>query len=344
MRLTMTSRFSGYPGATITEYAILIGLVGVVCIIGLKALGGSLTHVLSAASNGMAADNTLNLLNPIEKPPATASLNLKGAGYASIQMRRGQPFLQVGLSGQGVSVNSTSIDGKFNTLGTMMIANQLDQLAEQETDPALKAYYRQLADVSFYMGAAEGEIDGAPGLDLGDSDAVGTYSRGNALQDIYRYHQTLSNLLANPPDGLNKQEFLQVAPLGTDVYNIGQNYLNTFGKFLTSDGTAKGNFGIESQCVGNTCPAGTGTPGSALSDASQVQLTAKAVSLIDKTYEQLRTPDQVRSAASNVLSDHKVESVPVESTLTDATVVDTHAATNPDDPASASPTSTSSSP
>jgi hypothetical protein len=135
----------------------------------------------------------------------------------------------------------------------------------------------------------------------------------------------MTSLLNNPPDGLNQKEFMQVMPYATDVFNISQDYLNTFGKYLRSDGTAKGNFGVESRCQGTTCPAGLGTPGSALSDANKVTMTSRAVTLSHTTYEQLRSPDQVRSAANTVLTDNKVESVPVESTLTDATVVDTHA-------------------
>lgn len=330
----MDSRISK-TGISLTEYSVLIGLIGVLSIFGLKSLGESLQSLFSGTSTHLESNNTLSVLAPINtESPQRVKLTLQGKNYYSlvIDPATGKPVLQLTSGTNGVSVNTTSTDGNFNTVGSIMLANSLDKLAENETDPEKKAYYKELADLSFYLGGAEGEMDGVPNLDIADSDGRGTYTRGDALRDIYTYQKKLKDLMNNPPDSMNKTELLSVLPFAADAYNISQTYLNTFSKFIKSDGSVPGNFGVASRCDGPTCPLGNGTPGSALANVNKATFLPQANKMLNKSYDQLRSRDQIRDVATTVLTDNKVESVQVENTLTDATVIDTQAATSSKSP------------
>jgi Flp pilus assembly pilin Flp len=316
-------------GISLTEYALLIGLISVFGIFGLKSFGNSIHQLFSGAGSHLETDNTLILLQPNQGNVTTklspAKLSLKGGKYYSIvtDPKTGMPSLKLTSGAEGIAVNTTSTDGQFNTLGTVMLAQSLDQLAQNETDPKKKDYYTRLADLSFYLGGAEGEMDSVPNLDLAITNEYGTYTRGDALRDIYAYRQEIKALMKNPPENMSKDELMAVLPLATDVYNISQTYLNAYSKFIDRNGNVPGNFGLADACTGTTCRAGNGTPGSCLSNADKVTFLPNANKMINMSYDQLVTPTQIRSASNVVLSSKQVESARVENTLTDATLIDT---------------------
>jgi Flp pilus assembly pilin Flp len=309
MHLRHTKHHTYQTGTTMAEYAMLIGLVGVVSIIGLKALGGSTHQLIAGTGTGLKTNNTMSVLKPISTSNSTAP-KLKGTGYYAFvtDSVTGRMTLKMVDGNQGIATNVTSVDGNRNTLGTLMIANKLQQLADAETDPELQAYYSKMAKLSYYLGGAEGELDDVPDLDLDP----GVYNNGQALKDVVMSSQELQLLLQNPPANLqNTAEYAEVMPLAVEVYNIAQNYKNSLSEFISADGTVV-SFG-SSQA--NT--SGNGSPGSAL--ASNDLIVGNPA--IGASFDDLISYNDMRSRASKVLSDNKVESAPVESTLTDATEV-----------------------
>jgi Flp pilus assembly pilin Flp len=310
-----THNHTHQAGVTTAEYALMLGLVGVVGILGLKTFGGSTHQLIAGSGSGLATNNTMNVLAPI---PSSLGTPLNGGGYYAFAKDpvTGQMALQLVDGSQGVAANVTSIDGNRNTLGTLMIANRLYQLAQQENDPVLKDYYAQLAEISYYLGGAEGELDDVPELDQN----IDIYNNGQALKDVLDFGKKLETLLNNPPNGFkNSDAFNEIMPLAVEVYNIAQSYKNTLSEYITPEGPVL-SFGGGVHSV-----SGNGKPGSALNnntlDAGGIVAGKRATT----SYQDIVPYDQMRKKAAVVLSDHKVESAPVESTLTDATAIYTEA-------------------
>lgn len=317
-------------GVSLTEYGILAGLIALMSVAGLQLLGGATSTLFGAHSQNLTANTPLKLLaTPSASKVATSDgssiVMLQGSGYYSIGVdpATGQPMLQLVNGAEGVATNVSSIDGgRMNTLGTMMMAQSLADLAEQQTDPVLKDYYTKMARAAFYLGGAEGELDDVPGLGF-DPPA---YTNGNALRDVYLYSQTLQGLLKNPPSQLNSQNFNEVMPLGANVYNIAKNYLNTLSQFISPNGTVVGFANKD----GNS---GNGSPGSILAEST---LHETSTPVLSNQYEDLQNYTTLKKVAAGVLADNKVSNVPVKSTLANATTIDQKAESIPVQPSAPS--------
>lgn len=334
-------------GGTMVEYGILVGLLGVICIEGYMALGQPLQEMLTNVGTHTQSKNTLTLLdihpNGASGPNGTtASSNfavLKGKGYynLAIDPATGRPQLKVVDGENGVSVNVSSVDGstgRYNALGSVMLAKKIDKLAEQQTDPDLKSYFQQLAKYSYYLGGAEGAMDNVPRLSNGDLMAsrvdgatgkMNTYTLGDGLHDVFNYHTQLQALLKNPPAGVNAQDLTQVMPYALDVSNIAQNYLNNFAKFIEPDGSVPNNFGNPDQCTTKPpygCGAGLG-PGASLAYADTVTAESPYLHQMSNiAYDQLMDLDTLKTRADLVLADNRVTNVPVTTTLKDSKTID----------------------
>jgi len=241
-----------------------------------------------------------------------------GNGYYTIAMdpKTGQPVMTL-VDAPGMSTNVTSVDGQVHTLGTLRLAQELYDLSTQQSDPVLKNYYSEMAKWSYYLGGAEGEIDGVGPL------SIKGYSKGDALGDIYLYHNKLQTLINNPPPGANPQQLMQAMPLAADVYNIAKNYLNTLDQFIEPNGKVISSFGT-GYC-GDSCGFSLGEPGSALTNANGLGATPddfRSSTSDAAPYHQIMSFSEIKKSAYNVLSSYEVESAPVEATLTDASKLD----------------------
>jgi hypothetical protein len=204
-------------------------------------------------------------------------------------------------SNQGIATNVTSVGGdRMNTLGTLMIANQLAKMAETETKPELRNYYAKMAELSFYLGGAEGELDNVPGL---NQDVP--YCNGDALRDVVSFSQELQSLINHPPENVSKD----AVPLAAEVFNIAQSYKTALSQYILPDGSV----------VDLVEPLDTAqqTPGNILTRTDLI--TGDPPSGI--SYSQVINYTELQKQAQTVLTDNKVESVPVEVTLQDATQI-----------------------
>jgi Flp pilus assembly pilin Flp len=317
-------------GVTLAEYAVLLGLVLVMSIGGLKLLGGSISSLLGEASQKSANQGTIKLLGSSAQSTAVASggtLGLKGSGYYGIKVNptTGQPELTMINGASATNSNVSSIDGsRMNTLGSVMIASSLADLAAQQTDPELRSYYDKMAKLSYYLAGAEGELDEVPGLQLDILQGDKTYSKGNALADIVVYTSQLDGLMNNPPQTLSQTGYMQAMPLAADVYNIAHQYHNAFSRFVDEKGKVSQNFGVP-QLSNNLrcCMTGDETPGSALRYANQATSNMPADlppvgKMINAPYDRLVPYDQLRTVADGVLATNKVDNLPVASTIQNA--------------------------
>ena len=345
-------------GIALAEYGILLGLVSLLAVAGLTMLGDASFNLVAQTGNILSDmgfgqklalrgnANAGGLASTIlggaagSGSTSTSTLHLTGSGYYQmvIDPQTGQPTLKLIDGSSGVNVNVSSVDGsRFNTLGSIMLASKLDQLAAQQTDPQLKDYYSQLAKYAYYIGGAEGVMDNVSEVAQGNvqtghydpvTGTLQTYTLGDGLRDIYAYDQKLKDLMANPPANLNTQEFQQVMPYVVDVTNIGQNYLNNFKQFIGPDGQVTQNFGDPAQChqtrVGG-CDLGIPGPGASLADASNaVAAPPGSHEMSGMSYDSLVPLDQLKINASRVLVNYDVKNTPVVATFTDARTTDSH--------------------
>lgn len=345
-----TKMLPAQPGVSLTEYAILIGLVGIVSILSLQALGGSTYNLFADSSTTLKDKGTLSLLNtPASAQSSQQKSGAKGVLYENDNYKlttdpaTGKIAFQLSEGNQGTSSNTTSLDGdKLNTLGTSMIANKFQQLADAESDPAIREYYEELAKASFYLGAAEGKLDGVDALDPNNPN----YTSADALRDVITLSQQMAHLLSNPPSNLDKANSTEVIPLAVEVYNIAQTYKEGLSDYIGPDGVRTKEFettttvtqtkkpGFLAKLFGGkkkvttstetvVASTGTGEPGSVL---DTIQKTKPGPIQESYTpYSRLVNYEQLKNKSKEVLAQNNVASVPVESTLVNATTIDTTA-------------------
>ncbi len=305
--------FAASKGLSLTEYSLLLAAIGVVAIGALHALRDSTAGLITRTDQAMAPRSTLNLLTvKLSGQPAPVAA---GKGYYSTTTdENGQSALTVTENSNGFGTNVSSIDGNLlNTLGSVKIADTLADLADQEQNPEVKTYLAKMAKASYYMGAAEGELDNIPGL------TQNGYTKGDALSDIYKHQQQLKALMANPPQEMNRNQYNEVVPLAADVSNIGQQYLEAMEQFLDSNGNVSANFGDPSQCSLGGCLVGNGQPGSAIENADRLVKNPRgAVQLSNKTYEQYMSYNKLQKTTDNLLTQNRISSEPVRATMNSA--------------------------
>lgn len=302
-------------GLTLAEYALIITGVGIMGLAGLSALRTSTVNLYQDVNQALVNGSTLKLLSSQGQQSQSGSAgSLARNGYYQVAL---EPDGSVSLGlvdSNGAGTNVSSIDGsRLNTLGSMMIANTLEEMAQEELDPELSEYYGKLARISYYLGAAEGELDEIPGL------AQANYSKGDALSDIYHQQKVLRELLQNPPSKLDPEASRAVMPLAAEVSNIAQGYLNALDRFIDKDGKVTTNIGIPDQCLRGFCALGNGNPGSAIQFASKaVRNPDGAIPLSHSSYDKFVSYDRLRNTSDRLLKQNKVASERVKSTLADA--------------------------
>ena len=298
----------------VAEYAILLGLLGVLSIASLQGLGLSIFHLPNSVAKTMETHSTLSVLDI--KPAFTSSQpmpTLPVNGYYKVvtDSATGKPSLQLVNTNEEV-VNVSSVDGnQLNTLGTFRLADYLDQLAQRETDPAIQEYYAQMAKLAYYMGANEAELD-----DFDKYSLQVLYSNGDALQDLMGQQSALQALMLNPPPGIKPQDLANVLPVTSEVFNISQNYSSHFSKFVGPDGKVTSNFSTISQ---GTFAKGLG---SAMRDGTTTQPSSLNFQLRNKSYDVLVPYDQLKAQVKATLSQNKLPDTPVVTDFKDAVTID----------------------
>lgn len=149
-----TASFPKRSGNTLSEYAIIIGLIGIACIGALSLMGTSVDHQYRDVSTGNSAQTLKNM----------SKLNFQTAGSGNAGGGQGQlspngltqPTLQLANTSSG-GTNVTSIEGNTKAVLKLGIqtANQMEDLASKVTDPDLKAWYRATADIVLKLSSSQ---------------------------------------------------------------------------------------------------------------------------------------------------------------------------------------------
>jgi hypothetical protein len=301
-------------GNTLGEYALLLGLLGALAVSGLHMLGFSVNNLLGASTQGPQKDaltkyydNTLGAKVALTGSPSSASsTGTNGTNAAAGSLSAETP----------ISTNVTSVEGTNHfTLGTLRLASSLDQLAQQTTDPVTQAYFAQLAKLSYYIGANEGELD-----DFGTYSLGSKYSNADALNDLLSKQSQLQALMNNPPPGVSQQDLAQVLPLTAEVDRVASSYKSALQSVLGPDGEVHTEFSIrDGSLSGPHCGLST-------CQDMVLQTNNKRWTVQNTSYDSLVSYDQVKAQAQTTLSSNPVSAdPPVIATLDDATQVDSAA-------------------
>lgn len=200
--------------------------------------------------------------------------------------------------------------GQASNVGkTLRMAEILQGLANHEPDLNAKAYFQQLAQVSYYLGAVQGELDDVNGLDLNPSvlKAYGVkderdYTNADALRDLVGYSASLRTLLQNQPQGVDPSRRAIAMSLGREVFKLAEKYQMAHIQFLDSQGFANGeNWANDENCEAlETCEM-NGFFGKSLKSAKNTQYGEQ-----HKTqgwqYDQLVPYDALMKTSAKVLT------------------------------------------
>lgn len=221
-----------HPGNAISEYGLMLTLVAGLVLVSLYGLRDSVAQLFTNASSKVV---DYNVLAPVGIEKGTSVSKAMGGSNSGIDPLRGQSqSIQMGLGSDSTSTNVTSVDGDdITSVNTWGQAQTLEQLAQQEKNPAFAAYYAELAKLSYYLGAAEGRLDGLEPFMFAES----VYEPDDALVDLMSLQAQLQDKLKNPPMGMTDSKAFKTAlPLAMDVFNIADQYRNAFKSQIGPDG------------------------------------------------------------------------------------------------------------
>jgi len=313
-------------GHALGEYALLLGLLGAIAVSGLRLTGFSLDNLLGVSTQAPAQNklkeyyaNTLGIQLTLKSNSGSqgsngvTGLNGQSSGQPTLQSLNNME--QVG-SASPVSVNVSSVDGSNETtLGTLRLAQYLDELAQQETDPVKKSYYAQLAELAYYMGANEGELD-----DFDTYSKGSAYSNADAFNDLMAKQAEFKALLANPPAGLTQQDLAKVTPVAAEVNQIASNYKTALQSLIGSNGK------INSEFIISDASKSTATRIKTCQVFSCQDLTLipnfSRVAVKNTTYDNLVPYDQLKAQVNTTLAKYPLPTTdpPVITTFQGATV------------------------
>lgn len=321
---------SSEAGNTLTEYGLAIALIALLGFTGLKVLGGSVSETLGSVKQNEAPLMRMASLDfggtgtAPSMTVAQGNVPLTGKGYytLAIDPATGIPSLKATDGGGSTATNATSIEGdQWNTLGGFHIADSLEELAKAQTDPAAQDYLMQMAKTAYYLGAAEGELDGVQGFEFPDD-----YTNLHAYRDVLKFQSELKSLMSKPPAGIDPALLREAMPLAVDVYNIAQTYSNSLAPIVSQ--YPNQNFGTNA--LGANHNFGSGTPGSMLEAADKLvaELDTRADLNNKLSYTQIMSFTQLKNTAQQLLAANNLDSEPVKATFTDAEMIEGAAATS----------------
>ncbi|MCE3235614.1 MAG: hypothetical protein K0Q50_1794 [Vampirovibrio sp.] len=305
-----------YPGNTIAEYSVMIGLVAVASIGALSLFGGSVSKVLNQPSQGSNA-NTLNNMAQIKFGGGFSSQG-GGANYAvtgnnsvtarSVAATPGGDgtVLNQALMGTGSSdgVNATSVDGNVKVQAvhkTVTSAQKLQDIADSLPDGAMKEWYKNAAIEAFLLAGNEASLsyrqDNIQSLkDLAEPNM----QVGDALYEMGNHYSQLGSALLNIPTDATPKERAQAAALVNGIMDsMHSTYADTLDKYTTMADTA----------------------GRRTMTLNVAQLQADNMTYGQANYT--KTADQVKAMAGGIVSSGAADSTPaVKTSLTNGITLD----------------------
>ncbi len=200
-------------GNVLSEYGLLLGLLGLASVGALSAFGTSVEGLFQPFSTAC-PQRLCNLVNlnfgPIQAEAQPVKDAQPSLGEASVAVAAGIPIaptassatLQILTGDSSGGTNATSVDGSQQQAGldavraTWLRAQKLSALAQAATDPALKNYLTVLANDAYWLSGAQANYEyhavGNTALkDLGTTVDNGKVNINTTLATIKGWGNTL---------------------------------------------------------------------------------------------------------------------------------------------------------
>jgi len=237
-----------FTGTALTEYGLALGLIGVLAIVGLTQLGGSIRDLIMDMTGALKPDamaqvaSASSLKSEGGSETSSPAIGASGADLNGVTSMKPVLNPATGMyeysmaTGDSQKVtNATSVDGatQWNATGSILLANTLEEMASEYPEgSAAYDWFMQMSKLGYYQGAVESIIyssDGKPVISLAN------YSASTMYADLYTYRQQMKGLLESPPAGVNPQNINTAQILAGEIYNISVHYVEGSPSLLTKN-------------------------------------------------------------------------------------------------------------
>jgi hypothetical protein len=298
------------PGNVLSEYGLLIASVSVLAMASLYMLRDSVAQLFTQVPV-RAMD--YNILAPVSNAPAASAAesdHTVAGRHHTLDPVTGLPSFIT--SGGSAPENATSVEGsEVTSVASWGHAQALEQLAQAEKNSDYASYYTELARISYYMGVAEGRLDGLEQF----RSKEGTYEPDDALVDLINLQSQLREKLDSPPAGLTDTAIFKAAlPLATDVAQIADQYRSAFNSQIGPDGK------VSPFRISDTRERG---PGTAFSVSSHIYAYDNPEFVGDFFGTTMMDYDTVKTIARQVVADTRTNAPLTKQTFNDAIDLDT---------------------
>jgi len=230
---------TAHQGNALSEYGLILALIALLGIGSLQFLGGSLSGLFNNTGNELKSGRMSKLVSMDFSDAAGQNGGNRMAGTLGTDPSTGLPGMGLADTG-GSGTNTTSTDGmtaKTAALSSFDIAKDFSNLANETTSEPYRSYLKEMSDLAYWMGGAEGHLAGIQGLVINPDSTSGntTYTETNAHIDLYNYElrfQELAAKMQSAPPELRAQ----VAPMIADVEKQAEPYVSKLEESLEDIG------------------------------------------------------------------------------------------------------------
>lgn len=283
-----------HKGNTVSEYAVVIGLVALACIGSLTLFGNSTNNLLGQASQGKNKDSMLNMAQmkfgqQSSNPSQTASVAYQAAVIAQPNATPASLHLQ-NTSSDGV--NATSVDGSSGKVQavqhTLSAARDMQAKAANLPEGALRQWYLAAARETLLLAGNEASLSyKMDNITQLQTLAEPNMTAGDALYEISNHYSMLGSfLLSLPPNITAAERSTALASVNNVMNSLKTEYAEPLGKYTN-------------MVVNNGQPSMT---------INTANLYADNMTYGQQNYT--KTPEDIQKIAPTALSDGSVSKTP----------------------------------
>lgn len=192
-------RRSPHRGGSLSEYAVMLGLIALVSMAALRLLGHSTQDLLGGVTTGQTGQQLNDLISlrfqgvnaSMAQPPVSnAALPATNPSSPSLGLTESSGGGVNVSSTEGVRVNIPNVPPSLNS--ALTTAQQFDQLANNTSNPAAAVVYQQIANQSYFLASTQASYE----IHVNGQDNPSLKSLANAITnqlptDVARMNITL---------------------------------------------------------------------------------------------------------------------------------------------------------
>ena len=240
------------PGNTLPEYAILLGLIAILCIGAIGSLGGSISNLFtlptewSSHEQGAETGGSNILVSGAsggsggQGANASSGSNTGNAVVDFVSNLLPETGSASGLDGSsGVSTNVTSVDGKTAQVQgvqqTLSSAKAMQDTIASLPDGPLKEWYKQVISEVYLIAGTEATFSYAKYNIISLAPLAQTnMPQGDALFETANHFHNLNTFMATLPSGItDSQRATAIAAVTGVIDNLKSGYSDALSKYTT---------------------------------------------------------------------------------------------------------------